>query len=142
MARISKATVRVERMPSTPVRTQNLVFGSGGGNNACDTIRFKMVGVIPGTFSALCFIHAVPAGFTVGDVPGASASVLPGQSTVIVCDPQCSFFNEPDANLLNRLGWAKYMQPLVANPCQPYDTGLVPQWEVFSLGCAVNPSCS
>jgi hypothetical protein len=96
---------------------------------------------MPGPYSALCFVHAIPAGFTISDVPGLSASVLPGVSSVMICDPQCSFFNEPTPNLINRLGWAKYMQPLVANTCQLDGYYLEPQWEVFSLGCNVNVGC-
>jgi hypothetical protein len=103
-------------------------------------IRFR-ISAMPGPYSALCFIHAVPAGYTIDDVPGSFPAVLPGFSSLIVCDPQCSFFNEPESTLLNRLGWAKYMQPLVPNTCQPDGYYLEPQWEVFSLGCNLNPTC-
>ena len=107
---------------------------------ACTTIRFRISAPL-GPMSALCFIHAIPAGFTIDQVPDVSPAVLPYDSTVIVCDPQCSFFNEPWQSLLNRLGWAHYMQPLIPNSCQPGPYPLVPQWEVFSLSCNITLNC-
>jgi len=112
----------------------------------CTTVRFRIAAPIAGTMSAICFIHAVDAGFTLADVPGKanlefSGNPFPGTPNIIVCDPMCTFFNEPQAGLTNRLGWAKYMQPLIANTCQTNAAYLVPQWEVFALNCVLNPQC-
>ncbi|HEY3968474.1 MAG TPA: hypothetical protein VGM05_28255 [Planctomycetaceae bacterium] len=108
---------------------------------ACDIIRFRLIDMIPGTMTALCYVHAVPSGFTIEDVPEVSIDPTVGESAVMVCDPQCSFFNEPASSLVARLGWAAYMQPLTPNTCQPYPYSLTPQWEVFSLSCNLNPTC-
>lgn len=107
------------------------------GSAACDTIRFRMVSVLPWQpYAALVFPIAVTAGFKLTDVAG-----LTPLGTVVVCDPTCSFFNEPASNLLNRYGFAKYMQPLYQTICQPGYYPAAPQWEVISLACAVNPVC-
>ena len=117
---------------------------SGGGT--CNTVRFRVAAPIANTMSAICFIHAVDAGFTLEDVPDLAnlefpGNPLPGTPNIIVCDPNCSYFNEPQAGLTNRYGWAKYMQPLVPNACQPNAAYLSPQWEVFALNCVMNPQC-
>ena len=118
----------------------------GGSGGACNTVRFRIGAIISGTMSAICFIHAVDAGFTVDDVPDLAnlefpGNPYPGTPNIIVCDPLCMFFNEPAEGLTDRLGWAKYMMPLVPNTCQPDVSYLAPQWEVFQLNCVNNPSC-
>ena len=114
---------------------------ASAGSGRCDKVRFRIANMILNTMSAICYVHSVPAGFAITDVPGVSINPTPGQSSIIICDPQCSFFNEPPSSLAGRLGWAAYMQPLIPNTCQPYPYALQPQWEVFSLSCNLNASC-
>lgn len=123
-----------------------LVVSKNSSGGTCNTIRFRIGAPIAGTMSAICFIHSLDAGFTLADVPGKAnlefpGNPFPGMPNVIVCDPTCSYFNEPQAGLTNRLGWAKYMQPIVPNTCQPDAAYLSPQWEVFALNCVMNPLC-
>lgn len=128
-----------------PVKHLILVVAvASGSGGSCNTIRFRVGAVIAGTMSAICFIDAVDAGFTLADVPDKANIELPGfpaGENVIVCDPLCAFFNEPAGGLSDRYGWAKYMQPLVPNTCQPTYAYLAPQWEVFALNCVANPEC-
>lgn len=145
-ARIDRSVMYTERVviggPTQTRRYRPPVDSAG----TCTTVRFRIAAPIAGTMSAICFIHAVDAGFTLADVPGKanlefSGNPFPGTPNIIVCDPMCTFFNEPQAGLTNRLGWAKYMQPLIANTCQTNAAYLVPQWEVFALNCVLNPQC-
>lgn len=139
-------TVRDNRRIFEPGPLLPVTSGGGTGGGSCSIVRFRVAAPIAGTMSAICFIHAVDAGFTLADVPGLanlefSGNPFPGTPNIIVCDPMCTFFNEPQAGLTNRLGWAKYMQPLIANTCQPNAAYLTPQWEVFALNCVLNPQC-
>jgi len=138
--------VRDNRRIFEPGPLLPVTSGGGTGGGSCSIVRFRVAAPIAGTMSAICFIHAVDAGFTLADVPGLanlefSGNPFPGTPNIIVCDPMCTFFNEPQAGLTNRLGWAKYMQPLIANTCQPNAAYLTPQWEVFALNCVLNPQC-
>lgn len=100
----------------------------------CHTVRFQIVSADPTTRTALGEVMARPVGCT--DVP---ESML-GGTVIDICDPQGCFFNEPNEALTDRQGWARYMQPVTENICQPDLNYLVPQWEVFSLCCAI-PDC-
>lgn len=120
-------------------------FDSSGGGS-CFTVRFRVAAPIAGTMSAICFIHAVQYPFTIDDVPGLAnlefpGNPYPGTPNIIVCDPLCMCFNEPQEGLTDRLGWAHYMTPLVPNSCQPNADYLSPQWEVIVLNCVNNPEC-
>jgi hypothetical protein len=114
------------------------VIEAGGGVRPCDTVRFQILVADTLTRTALCVITARDYGCGIPDVPG---TVLDGQA-VEVCDPGGCFFNEPNPPLVGREGWAKYMMPVRgASWCQgdtPYP--MEPEWEVFSLCCAID-SC-
>ena len=101
---------------------------------ACDMIRFQVLSADSTTRSALVQILGRPYGCGQNDLPGTDL----GGTVAEVCDPAGCFFNEPDDQLIGRQGWARYIQPLTSTPCQPYQYNLVPEWEVFSLCCAVN----
>lgn len=101
-------------------------------------VRFKLSTVLPtNPYSAICFPLSIPPGTTKSQIPG-----LQPLGTITVCDSNCTFFNEPSGNLINRLGWAAYMQPLGTTVCQPVYYDVVPQWEVFELSCGGNPACN
>jgi hypothetical protein len=113
--------------------------GGRGSGKACGDVRFQILVADPLTRTALCVITARPYGCSWSDIP---ATIFDMQA-IEVCDPGGCFFNEPNAKMIGREGWAKYMQPIGgASWCQgkrPY-YGTQPEWEVYSLCCAVD-SC-
>ena len=113
-------------------------FAAGGGGQSCGDVRFQILVADTLTRTALCVITARPYGCGISDIPG---TIMEGQA-IEVCDPGGCFFNEPNPPLVGRVGWAKYMMPIGGSTwCQPNPTyGLVPEWEVHSLCCAVD-SC-
>ena len=110
------------------------LVAQGGSSSSCDTMRFQVVSVDALTRSALVIILASPAGCSLCDLP----DTLLRCTVAEVCDPQGCFFNEPNDRMIGREGWAKYMLPAVSTSCQLYPYALVPEWEVFSLCCALN----
>ena len=106
----------------------------------CGEVRFQILASDSTTRTALCVILARPYGCGITDIP---ATVFEGQA-IEVCDPSGCFFNETNAMLVGRDGWAKYMLPVSgASWCQgtnPY-YGMQPEWEVHSLCCATD-SCA
>jgi hypothetical protein len=109
---------------------------SGGGGKSCNTVRFQVLVSDSLSRTALCVITARPFGCSVNDIP---ATLVEGQA-IEVCDPGGCFFNETNANMVGREGWANYMMPIRGStPCQPDPyLEMVPEWEVFSLCCAVD----
>ena len=112
----------------------------GGTQGRCGDVRFQILASDSTTRTALCVILARPYGCEIADIP---ATVFEGQA-IEVCDPSGCFFNETNAMLVGRDGWAKYMMPVSgASWCQgsnPY-YGMQPEWEVYSLCCATD-SCA
>jgi len=106
----------------------------------CGEVRFQILASDSTTRTSLCVILARPYGCGITDIP---ATVFEGQA-IEVCDPSGCFFNETNAMLVGRDGWAKYMMPVSgASWCQgsnPY-YGMQPEWEVYSLCCATD-SCA
>ena len=103
--------------------------------SACDTIRFQIITADPLTRSALCLILARPVSCGINDIPD---TVLAGLA-VEVCDPGGCYFNEPNAKMVGRDGWAKYVLPIPsASICQVSQYYTTPEWEVFALCCAVD----
>jgi hypothetical protein len=102
------------------------------------TIRFRVVGSDPSSFTVLGFVMAWDGdqGFNrydiQDDVNGEGQEPL---GVVEVCDPMGCFFDEPADELFNRTGWARRMYSEDASACRssypPYPT----LWEVFSLCC-------
>lgn len=114
----------------------------GGGGNV-HTVRFRILDVYPSTRSVRAEILSVIAGQTVAQQP-AQIEGSPGQ--IYICDPAGCNFNEPEADLLDREGWATYMQPQPGEAplCQPYADSDYnppdPQWEV-QVVCCPEGSC-
>lgn len=103
-------------------------------SSACNVIQFSVLQQDPSTRSVLAQVVGVPNGCTLADLPEVIGL------EVEICDPAGCFFNEPDPELFDRRGWAKYMLPLETSVCQPDENYLVPMWTVFAL-CPKPPEC-
>jgi len=128
--------VQILWAPTGLTGEQECVVLLGGGSTACHEVRFQVVSADPSTRTALGEILSRPPDCALGDIPEATL----GGTVIEICDPMGCFFNEPNEELTGRQGWARYMMPVSENICQPDPNYLVPQWEVFSLCCAV-PDC-
>ena len=137
---IAKTVREVARAMQNPAGHRGRWQGRYPITKNCNEVRFQILASDSTTRTALCVILARPYGCEITDIP---ATVFEGQA-IEVCDPSGCFFNETNAMLVGRDGWAKYMLPVSgASWCQgtnPY-YGMQPEWEVHSLCCATD-SCS
>lgn len=94
------------------------------------TIRFR---IVASYFCGECYVDArvisVPFGVSVSDLPDVDEA---NNNAVRIYDRTGRYFNEPPEDLVNRIGYAVYMQPLEDGPCP--DT-IFPSWECISLPC-------
>ncbi len=101
--------------------------GKGGGGNL---IRFRITASF---FCGDCFVVArvisVPSGRTAASMPDVDVD---DNNSVLVYDKTGCFFNEPPEDLVNRLGYAEYMNHLEDGPCGDTFGEL---WTVISLCC-------
>jgi hypothetical protein len=102
----------------------------------CTIVRFIVLSSDPVTRTALGEIRARPFGCGIDDVPDTSV----GGTVIEICDPGGCYFAAPNEELIGRMGWAKYVQPIGEVVCQPGEGSPVPQWEVLSLCCDM-PAC-
>ena len=103
---------------------------SGGGNS----IRFRIEdSYYCGSCYAQAQVISVPYGVDVSTLPDVTES-SPGSGIwhVDVYDKAGCFLDEPPENLVNRIGYAKYMTSLEDGPC-PDTFGDF--WEIWSLCC-------
>jgi hypothetical protein len=112
--------------------------GRSGSDAIVTTIRFRIVGSDPASFTVLGFVLAWDGDRDFDEYDVQDDVNGPGQiplGVVEVCDPMGTFFDEPDDELFNRTGWARRMYSPGPNACNteypPYPT----RWEVFSLSC-------
>lgn len=108
-------------------------YRSAGG---CDFIRFEIIEVGTNTIG-IRWAQVDVVSRTVGcdtvteEVSGEIAKVY---------DMAGCFLNEPDIDLVGRVGYAKYLQDIrfVASPTEPGGPTPDPAWEIISLCC---PTC-
>ena len=102
--------------------------GGGGGDL---TVRFR---IVASYFCGQCYADArvisVPYGVSLVDLPDVDTY---DNNALRVYDRTGRFLNEPPEDLINRIGYARYMTPLEDGPCP--DT-YFSAWEIISLPCS------
>ena len=102
----------------------------GGGGGSGSIIRFRITASF---FCGDCFVVAqvisLPTGRSAASLPDIDTE---DNNSVLVYDKTGCFFNEPPEDLVNRIGFAEYMNHLEDGPC-PDTFGEL--WTVISLCC-------
>lgn len=113
----------------------------GGAGPGTPIVMFTIVqSAFCGACSAIARVLSVPVG---GSVPGVFQDpAISGGDLIRIYDktfPDSCFLNEPPEDLLNRVGFAAWLDAKEDGPC-PNTFG--PRWHVFSLCCHNENSCS
>lgn len=113
----------------------------GGGAGGTPIVMFTIVqSAFCGECSAIARVLSVPVG---GSVPGVFRDpAISGGDLIRIYDktfPDSCFLNEPPEDLLNRVGFAAWLDAKEDGPC-PNTIG--PRWHVFSLCCHNENNCS
>lgn len=106
-------------------------MGVPGESSGGLMIRFR---IVASSFCGQCYANArvisTPFGVPVGELPDVDTY---DNNAVRVYDRTGRFLNEPPEDLINRIGYARYMTPLEDGPCP--DT-YFDAWEIVSLPCS------
>ena len=114
---------------------------SGTGAGGVRDIGFQIVSAFPASLTAYGEIKSWDYGFSSSDVPAQFGVQQPPLElrVVEICDVAGCFFNEPDEELIGRMGRARYSQG-TASHCRVGSAPYPGVWEVYSL-CCLHPSC-
>jgi len=103
----------------------------GGSGGSGSIIRFRITASF---FCGDCFVVAqvisLPTGRSAASLPDIDTE---DNNSVLIYDKTGCFFNEPPEDLVNRIGFAEYMNHLEDGPC-PDTFGEL--WTVISLCCS------
>lgn len=123
----------IDRSIKEPVRGFEPDIARGGAGGGTDIMRFEISLVDPDNRTAYVIPLSRPRPGSV-NLEGVELEYL-----VKVCDPAGCLFNEPEANLLGRQGYAAYVYEDEFSQCSDagYGAGGY-HWEVIQLCCREN----